>query len=131
MCILTHPLFAHFRSVLRGGGIAGGNVSLECDTPAKMAEESLCTKDKNRVSSNSFVKFVRQIRSSNSLVTHATFVTHVTFVTLVTRVTFVTSDSFNPFISCDSCSRIDHSLSKNSCFILSFHSPCTIFASRR
>ena len=69
-----------------------------------------------------FVKFVRQIRSSRSFVTHATFFTHVTFVTFVTfvtlvaHVTFVTSDSFNPFISCDSCSRIDHSLSKNSWF---------------
>ena len=97
MCILTHPLFVLFRSVLRGGGIAGGNVSLECYTPAKMAAKSLCTKDKNRVSSNSFV-------------------THVTFVTFVTHVTFVTSDSFNPFISCESCSRIEHSLSKNSWF---------------
>ena len=104
---------------LQGDGIAGGNVSLECYTPAKMAEESLCTKDKNRVSSNSFVKFVRQIRSSRSFVTHATFFTHVTFVTFVTlvaHVTHVTFNSFNPFISCDSCSRIDHSLSKNSWF---------------
>ena len=118
MYILTHPLLRFSVRFLRGGGIAGGNVSLECDTPAKMAAESLCTKDKNLVSSNSFV-------------THATFFTHVTFVTLVTHVTFVTFDSFNPFISCDSCSRIDRSLSKNSCFIFSFHSPCTIFASRR
>ena len=68
------------------------------------AAESLWRRDKT---------VFRQIRSSNSFVT------------------FVTSDSFNPFISCDSCSRIDHSLSKNSCFIFSFHSPCTIFASRR
>ena len=91
MARLRHFFLRFSVRFLRGGGIAGGNVSLECDTPAKMAAESLCTKDKNRVSSNSFV----------------TFVTHVTFVT---------SDSFNPFISCDSCSRIEHSLSKNSWF---------------
>ena len=65
--------------------------------PRRWRLAPLCMKDKNRVSSNLFV----------------TFVSHVTFVA---HVTFVTSDSFNPFISCDSCSRIDHSLSKNSWF---------------
>ena len=63
MCILTHPLFALFRSVFcEGSGIAGGNVSLECDTPAKMAARAALHERQKPC----FVKFFRQILSSRT-----------------------------------------------------------------
>ena len=114
MCILTRPLFALSRSVFA----RGRNSRWKCQSGMRYAREDGGVSRFARKTKTVF----RQIRSSRSFVTHATFFTHITFVTFVTfvtlvaHVTHVTFDSFNPFISCDSCSRIDHSLSKNSWF---------------
>ena len=60
---------------LRGGGIAGGNVSLECDTPAKMAARAALHERQKPC----FVKFVRHVCFAR-YVRHARHFRYVRFI---------------------------------------------------